>query len=127
MKSKPATFLLIFLAAILALTAADNKPGADKKDKKKEAAATAGDAKAGEVIFGKNCALCHNADSTEEKIGAPGLKGLFKAEKLPRSGKPADDKNVTERINKGSEKMPAFEKKLSKKEFAGLLAYLKTL
>lgn len=113
MRSKFFLFLVVPLAA-LALAA----------DKKKNEA-SAGDAKAGEAVFSKNCAVCHNSDSTDEKLG-PGLKGLFKSEKLP-SGKPADEKTVTERINKGSEKMPAFEKKLSKKELANLLAYLKTL
>lgn len=126
MKSKSLLFLLMISVAIFALAAADQKTS-DKKDKKKDAAAPAGDAKTGEAVFAKNCALCHYADSTESKmLGAPGLKDLFKSEKLP-SGKPADEKNVTERINKGSDKMPAFEKKLSKKELTDLLAYLKTL
>src|SRR5438309_1385739 len=49
-----------------------------------------GDAKKGEAAF-DNCAVCHNADSTETKIG-PGLKGLFKREKLV-NGKPVNEAN----------------------------------
>ena len=50
-----------------------------------------GDAKKGQSVF-DNCAVCHNSDSTETKIG-PGLKGLFKREKLV-NGKPVNDANV---------------------------------
>ena len=127
MKSKSFKFLVLILAAVLTLAAAGKKPAEKKTAKKQEAETVSGAAKAGEVIFSKNCALCHNADSTEEKMGSPGLKGFYKAEKLPHSGKPVTDKNVTGRIKKGSDKMPPFEKKLNKKELADLLAYLKTL
>lgn len=117
MKSRFSLFLGLVLVGALSVAAA--------ADKKKASAPAAGDAKAGEEVFAKQCAVCHNADSTEAKLG-PGLKGLFKSDKLP-SGKPTDEKTVTERINKGSDKMPAFEKKISKKELADLIAYLKTL
>ena len=121
MKPSFLKFLVLILAAALTLVAADKKPAEKTKGAK------AGDAKTGEAIFSKNCALCHNADSTEEKMGSPGLKGLYKGEKLPHSGKPVTDENVTERIVKGSDKMPAFGKKLNKKDLADVLAYLKTL
>ena len=121
MKARSIKFLLLILVAALTLAAADKKPAEKRKGAK------ASDTKAGEAIFSKNCALCHNADSTEEKMGSPGLKGLFKSDKLPHSGEPTTEANVTERIKKGSDKMPAFEKKLSNKELADLLAYLKTL
>jgi cytochrome c2 len=39
-----------------------------------------GDAAKGKEVFDQ-CSVCHNADSTETKVG-PGLKGLFKTEKL---------------------------------------------
>ena len=35
-----------------------------------------GDAAKGKEVFDQ-CSVCHNADSTETKVG-PGLKGLFK-------------------------------------------------
>ena len=124
MKSNFLKFLVLILAAALTLVAADKKPAEKKKGAKADDAKAA---KAGEAIFSKNCVLCHNTDSTEERFGSPGLKGLYKAKKLPYSGKPVNDENVTERIVKGSDKMPPFEKKLSKKELANVLAYLKTL
>ena len=117
-------FLVLILVAALTLAAADKKPAEKKKGAKVDDAKAA---KAGDAIFSKNCAVCHNTDSTAEKFGSPGLKGLYKAEKLPHSGKPVNDENVTERIVKGSDKMPPFEKKLSKRELANVLAYLETL
>jgi len=39
-----------------------------------------GDAAKGKVVF-EQCAVCHNADSDEKKMG-PGLKGLYKKDKL---------------------------------------------
>ena len=58
----------------------------------------AGDAKKGQEVFDQ-CAVCHNADSTEKKMG-PGLKGLFKNKALG-NGKPVNDANVTNKINEG--------------------------
>ena len=39
-----------------------------------------GDAANGKVVF-EQCAVCHNADSDEKKMG-PGLKGLYKKDKM---------------------------------------------
>jgi cytochrome c2 len=84
----------------------------------------AGDAKKGEMVF-ENCAVCHNSDSTEVKIG-PGLKGLFKREKLV-TGKPVNEKNVMDLIDSGSNAMPPFADALSKEEKENVIAYLMTL
>jgi mono/diheme cytochrome c family protein len=78
----------------------------------------------GKEIFEAKCAVCHNADSKDKKIG-PGLAGI-KDGKLP-SGKDATDENLLANINKGGNGMPAFEKLLSDEEKASLIAYLKTL
>ena len=78
----------------------------------------------GKEIFDTKCAVCHNADSKDKKIG-PGLAGI-KDGKLP-SGKDATDENMMENINKGGNGMPAFEKLLSDDEKASLIAYMKTL
>ena len=43
--------------------------------------AFAADAAKGKANFEANCSVCHNSDSEERKMG-PGLKGLFKHEKL---------------------------------------------
>ena len=83
-----------------------------------------GDAKKGEAAF-DNCAVCHNADSTDVKIG-PGLKGLFKRDKLV-NGKPVSDENVKALITEGSGAMPPFGDAISSDDKDNIIAYLKTL
>src|SRR5437016_11813810 len=67
----------ISLAAlfVLSFSLASAAPQADSKDAPK--APAKGDPAKGKVLFADNCAICHNADSDEDKVG-PGLKGLFK-------------------------------------------------
>ena len=94
-------------------------PGLIAQDKAKP-----GDAAKGKEVFDQ-CSVCHNADSTETKVG-PGLKGLFKMDKLV-NGKPATEANVRELINTGGNGMPAYGDQLSDPEKNDLIAYLKTL
>jgi mono/diheme cytochrome c family protein len=89
------------------------------------AAAPAGDATKGKAVFEDNCAVCHNADSDEKKMG-PGLKGLFKKDKL-KNGKKPTDANVKAIINAGGNGMPSYSDMLSDEERDNVLAYLKTL
>jgi cytochrome c len=84
----------------------------------------AGDAAKGKEVF-EQCAVCHNADSDEKKMG-PGLKGLFKKAKLV-NGKAPTEANVRAIIKAGGNGMPAYEDMLSKEETDNLIAYLKTL
>ena len=84
-----------------------------------------GDAKKGEAAVSDNCAVCHNTDSTEAKVG-PGLKGLFKREKLV-NGKPVTDENVKGLITDGSGGMPPFGDSISAGDKDNIVAYLKTL
>lgn len=84
-----------------------------------------GDAAKGKEVFDQ-CSVCHNADSTEVKMG-PGLKGLFKKDKMTSSGKPVTDANITAKINEGGNGMPAYKDILSDAEKANVIAYLKTL
>jgi cytochrome c len=83
-----------------------------------------GDAASGKSVF-EQCAVCHNADSDEKKMG-PGLKGLFKKDKMANGKKPSDA-TVMSKINDGGNGMPAYKDMLSDKENTDLLAYLKTL
>jgi mono/diheme cytochrome c family protein len=78
----------------------------------------------GKELFDTKCAICHNADSAEKKIG-PGLKGV-KGGKLP-SGKETTYKNVLDNLNQGGGGMPAFEKLLSAEEKDHVIAYVMTL
>ena len=89
-------------------------------------AAKPGDAAKGKDVFDTHCAVCHNADSAEKKMG-PGLKGLFKKAALANKKKPTQA-NVMGMINNGSEAgMPPFADMLTDPEKADLIAYLKTL
>ena len=83
-----------------------------------------GDAAKGKETF-EQCAVCHNVDTDEKKMG-PSLKGLFKHKTLA-SGKPVTDENVLAQINAGGNGMPAYNDMLSSDEKANLLAYLHTL
>ena len=85
---------------------------------------TAADAKKGQDAF-ESCAPCHNSDSTEAKVG-PGLKGLFKREKLV-NGKPVNEVNVKALITDGSGAMPPFGDAISAEDKDNIIAYLKTL
>src|SRR5947208_3215082 len=76
-------------------------------------ASAAGDAAKGKEAF-EQCAVCHNADTPEQKMG-PSMKGLFKRKTL-KSGKPVNDENVSAQINNGGNGMPAYQDMLSAEE-----------
>ena len=83
-----------------------------------------GDAAKGKEVF-LHCAVCHNADSDEKKMG-PGLKGLFKKDKLA-NGKKATEANIRTQVDEGGNGMPAYKELLNDQEKDDLIAYLKTL
>jgi cytochrome c2 len=87
-------------------------------------AAREGNAEKGKEVF-EQCSVCHNADSSEKKMG-PGLKGLFKKEKMVNGKKPTEE-NVKALINAGGNGMPGYEDLLTPEERDDLMAYLKTL
>jgi len=84
----------------------------------------AGSAEKGKEVF-EQCSVCHNSDSDEKKMG-PGLKGLFKREKM-QNGKKVTEESVRAIINVGGNGMPAYEELLSAEERTDLMAFLKTL
>ena len=83
-----------------------------------------GDATKGKGVF-EQCALCHNVDSPEKKMG-PSLQGLFKR-KVLQNVKAVNDANVIAQINAGGNGMPPYADTLSAEEKTNLLAYLHTL
>ena len=124
------TFYLALTTAVfsastmLGAAAQDTKaPPQDTKQDTK-AAAGAGDAAKGKEVF-EQCAVCHNTDTDEKKIG-PSLKGLFKQEKLV-NGKKVTEANVREFIDNGGNGMPSYADMLSKEDKDNVIAYLKTL
>ncbi len=84
-----------------------------------------GDAVKGKEYFDGKCGICHDATTTDKKMG-PGFKGLYKRPKLSTTGKPTNDANVFEKIAAGGNGMPPMTD-FSPAEKANLLAYLKTL
>ena len=56
----------------------------------------------------------------------PGLKGLFKRDKMT-NGKKATDATVRAKIDEGGNGMPAYKDMLSDQEKDDVIAYLKTL
>src|SRR5436190_9587368 len=87
-------------------------------------AADKGDPEKGKEVF-EQCGVCHNADSTEKKMG-PGLKGLFAKDALTNGKKPTEA-NVRAKIDEGGNGMPAYKEMLTDEEKDHLIAYLKTL
>ncbi len=87
--------------------------------------AVKGDAEKGKQQFQQMCAVCHNTDNDAKKVG-PGLKGLFKRDKMVNGKKPTEA-NVRDKIASGGNGMPAYKEMLSDSEMDDLVAYLKTL
>lgn len=79
----------------------------------------------GAIVFNEKCFACHFPDKTESKFG-PGLKGLFKLEKLPVSGRAVTEANVRMQLKTPFKNMPAIPD-LPEEKLEALLAYLKTL
>jgi len=88
--------------------------------------AHAQDATHGKATFDAKCALCHNADSTDKKIG-PGLKGLYARGTMADGTTKVTDESVTDRIINGKVPMPPFKDQLTPDQIKELVAYLKTL
>jgi mono/diheme cytochrome c family protein len=79
----------------------------------------------GQASYQGYCAVCHNADSRQKKVG-PGLKGLFRGDRTPGGRKPTEA-NIRARIDQGGNGMPAFKDVLGGREEDDLIAYLRTL
>lgn len=102
----------LFGCCLLAVAIA---PAADKK----------ADAVKGKATFQQQCNVCHNPDSTVRKVG-PGLKGLFRHDKLVNGKKPSDV-TVRAKIEEGGNGMPPYKDMLSEQEKDNVVAFLKTL
>jgi mono/diheme cytochrome c family protein len=109
---------LIAVGCFVALLAGPRVFGQEKKNGN-------GNVANGKEVFESNCSVCHNADSDEKKMG-PGLKGLFKHDKL-KNGKKPTEANVLAIINAGGNGMPAYADMLTDQEKKDVIAYLKTL
>ena len=123
MKKLFAVVVLCSMCVCLALAQAGEKPKSSKKTEGKKSAA--GNVTAGKTAFNEKCTVCHWPDKADRRIG-PGLKGLFKHEKL-FDGRKLTEAAIREMILKGGGKMVGFEDQLEPKQVDALIAYLKTL
>lgn len=80
----------------------------------------------GKAVFGEKCAVCHNANSTEKKIG-PGLKGLSRRGTFTVNSNKITDESLKAWIENGNTLMPPFRDALTAEQIKDLMAYLKTL
>jgi cytochrome c2 len=78
----------------------------------------------GETLFKTNCAGCHSVDGGPSK-GGPALKGLFKMEKMPASGRPPTDAHVKAQLKKPVGRMPPFGH-LSDEQAQSIIDYIKS-
>jgi uncharacterized membrane protein len=79
----------------------------------------------GAVTFDQSCALCHYSDQTETKVG-PGLKGLYKKDRMAQSGWKVTDDNVRRQLKTPYADMPPFPD-LTEEEKQAIIAYLRSL
>jgi mono/diheme cytochrome c family protein len=79
----------------------------------------------GRTLFTARCSACHDPLSTITIVG-PGLKGLLKNPKLPKSGHPATAESIRFQLRQPLGSMPSFAY-LTEDEMEDLIAYLNTL
>ncbi len=75
----------------------------------------------GERLFREHCRSCHTIDGEGHGTG-PDLKGIFKREALPASGRPPLPDNIVRQLRQPLGTMPAFPR-LTGEEISDLLAY----
>ena len=85
-----------------------------------------GSAMKGKDVFEQKCAMCHNADSDQKKIG-PGLKGLGKRGTFTVNNNKVTDDNLKTWIENGDSLMPPFKDVLDEQQIRDVIAYVKTL
>jgi mono/diheme cytochrome c family protein len=79
---------------------------------------------AGEKTYKAKCASCHGADC---KGATPAGKATKARDFCSDEVKKETDDEWTAIINKGKNKMPAYDKKLTEAELKGIVAYIRSL
>jgi competence protein ComEA len=122
------TEIVNYLAANLpAHAAAKTAATPDAGSSPAQSSATASDAAGrGNAIFAEKCGACHNADSSEKKVG-PGLKGFYARGTYTSDGSKVTDESLLKLIQAGKGMMPPFKDALTPAKIDDLIAYLKTL
>jgi mono/diheme cytochrome c family protein len=117
--------VLIGIAAvsIAANMLAQNPPAAKTSTKK---SSVSGSVSRGKEVFSAKCAVCHNADSDEKKVG-PGLKGIAKRGTFSVNGNKLTDESLKTWIENGDALMPPFKDVLTPIQIKDVGTYVKTL
>jgi mono/diheme cytochrome c family protein len=110
---------VLFAAQLRTSLAQDQAPAAPAA--KLSEAATRGSA-----TFKEKCSMCHNADSTDVKIG-PGLKGFYQRGTFTSDSAKVTDESVTKFIQTGKGMMPPFKDVLDADKLKDVVEYVKTL
>ncbi len=80
----------------------------------------------GKAVFQEKCALCHNAETAEKKIG-PGLKGFNARGTFTSDGSKVTDESLKKFIEAGKGMMPPFKDTLEPAKLQDVMDYVKTL
>jgi len=97
--------------------------GQAARDRTVNGSPSAGSAPSSETLFKQKCSKCHGADGS----GDTSLGRIFGTPDFTDSGWWAKHSNTAEQvrvITKGKKNMPAFGKKLTKAQIAGLATYV---
>ena len=113
----------IFVLVFFALGAFAFSSGAKANFRAGRASVLTTDASAPKDLYIINCARCHGADGA----GETDLGRKLDVPDLTVSGRRMSVKKITRILNNGEGEMPAFGKKLSKKQIANLTAYVRKL
>jgi cytochrome c len=119
-------FLVLGMAALAVAVIACAQDSGAKGAANKAAASKSGSATKGKDVFDQKCAMCHNADSDQKKIG-PGLKGLFKRGTFTVNNSKVTEQNLKTWIENGDSMMPPFKEALDEQQIRDVIAYVKTL
>jgi len=114
------------MAALAAAVIASAQGSGAKSAASKTAASKSGSVTKGKDVFEQKCAMCHNADSDQTKIG-PGLKGLFKRGTFSVNNHKVTEDNLKTWIENGDTLMPPFKDALDEQQIRDVIAYVKTL
>lgn len=114
------------MAALAAAGIACAQDSGAKGAAKTNRSSNSGSATKGKDVFDQKCAMCHNADSDQKKIG-PGLKGLFKRGTFTVNNSKVTEQNLKTWIENGDSLMPPFKEALDEQQIRDVIAYVKTL
>jgi len=116
----------IAAAAVAGVLPAQEQPVKTSAKKPASHGASSASAAKGKEIFEKKCALCHFAESDQQKIG-PGLKGISKRGTFTVNGNKVTNESLKTWIENGDSLMPPFKEVLEPAQIKDVVAYVKTL